>query len=76
MTLEIDINLSGRSKEAPLPLGQNFFIFMWVFFWGKIGQIVCWCPLLGLASAIWEILDPPLNIKHKHKIKLGKYSLW
>ena len=38
----------GAQGRAPPPLGQIFFIFMQFF--GKIGQIVCWRPPpLGLA---------------------------
>ena len=49
----------GCRGRAPPSLGQNFFVFMQ--FWGKIGQIVCWRPPLGLAlPPVWEILDPPL----------------
>ena len=36
--------------RPPDPNSFNFMQFL-----GKIGKIVCWCPLLG------EILDPILN---------------
>ena len=38
-------DLRGGGRDASLPLGQNFFIFM--HFSRKIGQIVCWRPLWG-----------------------------
>ena len=45
-------DLRGHEGRTPLPLGQNFFIFMQ--FSGKIGQIIGWHPPIGTSA-------PPLG---------------
>ena len=45
----------GEQGTPPLPLGQDFFMFMQ--FSGKNYQIVSW-RLSGSSRPFWEILDP------------------
>ena len=49
-----------HSKILDSPLGPNSVNSMQ--FLGKLGKIVCWCPLPpGWRFHLGEILDPPLK---------------
>ena len=58
-------NVSGGSKggaRTRVPPGPNSFNFMQ--FLGNFGKILCWHPLESWRYHLWEILNPPLNVKY------------
>ena len=63
VTYYIGGSKGGREGCVPPPGGPNSFNFMQFF--GKFGNFVCWCPLLG------EILDPPLYYHPLNQWLLG-----